>query len=344
MFEQNKGDFDFSCFDEPVAESKDYKFCPTCDVLCVALDFELLCQKCGEVRVWNYDTEYYSKNVEQNHTTAANDFMSIVVFGRNTNGIKRCLKLCSADYYKQSEEALRKIIEEKMTSVVDEIPDFIVTKTLEMYSSIRNTEIVFRSQGKWYIIAACMNYALIEAGIPKNRRNICTIIGITEKKLSAGENQLEKLNDLGIINIPLYPAPQQTFIEKYFVILDLPFKYVDFVVDLILCAESKYLHIKNESRPNSRCVGCIYMLCVLIPELSEKANKDLIADKCNISKSTFNRYYKTLCDNIAYLTEVFIKYDILLPLSWKSKIYDVRKKNKQFKNIKPVYTVFGFDY
>jgi transcription initiation factor TFIIIB Brf1 subunit/transcription initiation factor TFIIB len=252
--------------------------------------------------------------------------------------------MCSSDYYKQTEEALRKIIEEKMELMKEEIPDFIITKTLEMYSSIRNTEIVFRSQGKWYVIAACMNYAFIEAGIPKNRRNICNIIGITERKLSAGENQLEKLNDIGIINIPLDPAPQHTFLEKYFTVLDIPFIYIDFIVDLILCAESKYLHIKNESRPNSRCIGCIYMLCLRVPELTHKSNKDALAKKCNISKSTFLRYYRTLEKNIVYLSEVFVKHDIKLSSAWRERIVAARRHHKPIGSKKSVYTIFGFTH
>ncbi len=332
--------YDFEDFDPPEIKECDYRLCPTCEVPCIEKSYELLCPNCGEERPWKYDFDFYSKTIEQDHNTNHHDYMGFTVIGKNVREIRNYLRTCGPDYYRQSEAAIRDTLEQKIEDYKEvEIPDFVIDKTLEMYHTIKCTDIVFRSQGKWYVIGACLNYALIELGIPKNRKEICAIVGISEKKLSAGENQLEKLNDLGVVNLPLDPAPQKTFILNYLKLLEISESYVDFIVDLIYCAETQYLHVKNESRPPSRCVGSIYLLCLCEKSLSH-IDKDTIADKCSISKSTFQRYYKILENNIAYLTDVFVKYDIPLRPVWKKKLDAVVRKPP----LQPgsVYKVFGW--
>ncbi len=330
---------DFSCFEEEKPAQRDYRYCETCNVLCIETGCELVCPGCGEERPWHYDFDFYSKNVEQNHNTSSNQFMNLIITGKNVRGIRNCLKMCGTDYYRQGELAIREALEKKIADQEMDIPVEIIDKTLETYSMIKRTDIVFRSQGKWYIIGACMNYAFLEAGIPKNRKEICSLIGISEKKLSAGENQLEKLNEMEVIHLPFKPASQREFINKYLEKLGIPNSFDNFITDLIDCAERQYLHIKNESRPFSRCIGSIYMLCQCKKEFAN-ITKEVISAKCQISKTTFIRYYKLLEENILLLAAVFIAHDIPMKESWRPLIFE--KKYKFQVNPRPLTKVLGF--
>jgi len=309
--------------------------------MCFEKGCEIVCPACGEARAWNVDFEFYSKTIETQHTMSRNDFMAMTVSGRNSKGIRNCLRLCGSDYYQQSELLVRTVLEQKIRDQTEiDIPEAIVDKTMELYHTIKNTDIVFRSQGKWYIIGACMNYALIEEGVPRNRKEICSVLGISEKRLSMGENQLERLNDAGVIHMPLDPAPQEKFIAVYFNMLNIPVEHLNFVVDIIYCAEQKYLHIKNESRPNSRCIGAIYMLCSRIK--LDKISKEDIATRCKISKSTFLRYYRLLEKNIHLLTEIFEKHRIPLAKEWEPYILSKWRDYQAPFHRRSAYEILGF--
>lgn len=336
-------DDDFEDFTKLVIEEKNYKICPECDVLCEEHGSELICPQCGCDRPWNYDFDFYSKSIEQGHSTSNNEYMSFTVIGKNVRDIRNCMKMCGHEYYKQSELAVRATLEEKMEHYIDTamIAD-VIDRTMAKYRAIKLTDIVFRSQGKWYIVGACLNYSFIEAGIPKNRKEICHIVGITEKKLSNGENQLEKLNDMGIVNLPLDPARQQVFIENYLERLGIECSYSAFVVDIVNCAEAQFLHIKNESRPNSRCIGAIYMLCQCKKEFAH-ITKEVISKECDISKSTFQRYYKLIEKNMAYLASVFVKHGVPIKASLFNKIKN-QPKHIFSASANSIYVNFGFDY
>lgn len=341
MYDPSKDfdNLDFSCFDEPTVSARDYKYCETCNILCKEVNCELICPNCGEERPWNYDFDFFSKNMEQNHNTSANQYMGIMVTGKNSKGIRNCLKMCGADYYKQGEIAVRETLEKKIQDSAIEVHSEIIDKTLEIYSAIKKTDIVFRSQGKWYVIGACMNYSFLEAGIPKTRKEICSVIGITEKKLSTGENQLEKLNDMGVIHLTFNPAAQKVFVENYLRKLKIPLHYSDFISDIMSLAEKQYLHIKNESRPASRCIGTIYMLCQCEKELNN-ISKEIISEKCKISKTTFLRYYKLLEINILLLASAFITHKIPMRASWR--VYLKMPISKNNPELLPMEQVLGF--
>jgi len=111
------------------------------------------------------------------------------------------------------------------------------------------------------------------------------------------------------------------YIRRYFMLLNIPNKYQSFIIDIIERADKKYLHINNESRGSTKCIGAIYMLCSRIPELYY-ITRDIISRECKISKTSFIKYYAMLYANGMLLKKIFRKHKIPMPIEWK----DERKK------------------
>ena len=57
------------------------------------------------------------------------------------------------------------------------------------------------------------------------------------------------------------------YLDQFFPVLGIPDKYKQFVIDIINRADKKYLHINNESRTKTKCIGVIDLLTCRIPEL-----------------------------------------------------------------------------
>jgi predicted transcriptional regulator len=88
------------------------------------------------------------------------------------------------------------------------------------------------------------------------------------------------------------------------------------VADIINRSEKKNVHIMNDSRTTTKCIGAIFLLINRIRGLSH-ITKDHIVKECNISKSTFIRYYNLLMTNYKIIKPVFKKHKIPMPTDWR---------------------------
>lgn len=175
---------------------------------------------------------------------------------------------------------------------------------------------VFRGKGRLGIIGACIEYMCVAKHVHRSVHDIAQILGIEDCHVSRGIRQLSDFIDRGKLRITQIPKTHLDYINHYFYLLDIPTKFVSFVVDLISRAGEKNLHIICDSRMSTRCVGTIYMLVNRVPSLSS-ITKEIISTKCSISKTTFIKYYSMLCSNFILLRKVFKQHKIPMPITWK---------------------------
>jgi transcription initiation factor TFIIIB Brf1 subunit/transcription initiation factor TFIIB len=177
---------------------------------------------------------------------------------------------------------------------------------------------VYRGNKKWGVISACLFYVCIMNNLTRTPKEITNIMSIEDRFLSQGDKILQELNELNIIEIPATFKPLGDYIDQFFCKLKIPLRFKDFILEIISVAERKYLHVANESRMTSKCIGCIYLLCKRVPML-QKIKKDRIVKEClDISKSTFNKYYMLIMSHPKELKFVFKKHHIPMPIEWRS--------------------------
>ena len=122
-------------------------------------------------------------------------------------------------------------------------------------------------------------------------------------------------------DIPIHYKSTPSVINQYLELLKIDSRYKSYISDIVSVASTgniKGMRGEMNCRLTTRCAGAIYML---------KRQKDLdftkndIADKCDISKSTFIKYYKFLIRNKLKreLRHVFDKYYMIIPSENKKK-------------------------
>lgn len=298
---------------------KDYKLCPACKVQCKIHDTLIICESCGMERPWDcHSHNLYSITIDQNYNTASNSFMSFTIVGSNSYCYNRSFLKTCADYSAYRNNTNKKDIINKIYQYEGNKPPLnIINAAAELFDQIKNKGYVYRGDGKLGVIGACLYYASIMNNLTRTPKEIAQIMGIDERFLSHGDRVLQELNELGVIAIPTNYKPLDDYLKMYMPALGIHEKYKSFIIDIIARAEKKHLHIKNESRMTTKCVGCIYLLTRRVPELRH-IKKDSISSECNnISKSTFLRYYNLIVDNYRIMKKPFRKHGIQQPVEWK---------------------------
>jgi transcription initiation factor TFIIIB Brf1 subunit/transcription initiation factor TFIIB len=299
-------------------EQLDYKICPTCKIRCKILETSIICEQCGLEREWQNHGDGYSISVDQNYNTTQNSYVSFNIVGTGSYCYQRSfLKTCS-DYNSFRNNNNKK----EITNIIFQYegskpPTNVINLAAEIFDKIVQAGYVYRKNGKKGVMAACLYYACIMNGIARTPKDIAVIMNTEERFLSQGDRILQELNELGIIDIPTYYEPLDDYLNQFFPALGIDNKYKAFVSDIIIRAEKKHLHIKNECRTTSKCVGAIFLLTRRVKSLRH-IKKDMISKECNdISKTTFIKYYKLLCSNYKLLKKSFKRHGIPMEAEWK---------------------------
>lgn len=295
-----------------------YKLCPDCEIPGKILDTSIICENCGMEREWNiHHIDGYNASIEQNYNTSDNSFITFNVVGNNSYCYnKSLLKTCS-NYVIYRNNTNKKEILNRIYQYEGNIPPKnVINSAIDLFEQIKNKGYVYRGDGKLGVIGACLYYACMINNLTRTPKEISSIMNIEEKFLSKGDKILQELNELGVISIPINHEPLDDYILKYFHLLGIDMKYKDFVVHIINRAEKKHLHIKNESRTTTKCVGVIYLLTCRLPELKH-IKKETISKECSISKTTFIKYHNLIMENFPLMKKSFKKYRIPIPIEYK---------------------------
>jgi transcription initiation factor TFIIIB Brf1 subunit/transcription initiation factor TFIIB len=296
-----------------------YNICPKCNVEGGVCDGTLVCHECGLETVLFDDDNKFSFSSEKDHNVSSDSYISFNIIGPNSYGYQRSFLKTCANYSSLRRNNNRKDMY-KYNYQYDgkKIPKNAIKLAIEIFSKIKEKNYVFRGNGKKGILAACLFYACVMNNITKTPQKIASVMEIEERFLSHGDRRLQEFNDAGIISIPTILRPLNDYLDQFFPALNIPDKYKIFVSDIIEMAERKNIHIKNDSKTTTKCIGAIYLLTNRIKELNY-ISKDTIVKECDISKSTFIRYYNLLIINYLMIKPIFKKHRIPMPISWKTK-------------------------
>jgi transcription initiation factor TFIIIB Brf1 subunit/transcription initiation factor TFIIB len=299
--------------------------CYSCGGLLRTKDNVMICQQCGlELqRVVMSTQEDEAVTTSQNSNTNDKGFMSMKIVGKGAYGLNRNLLKSCADYPKYRKmTTLKEMKNWNSQSLNTRLPNNVIVEANEIYAAIKEHRYVFRKDVKKGVQGACLYYICHMNGISRTPMEIAKIVGIAEKFLSAGDRHLRDLNERGIISIPAKIDAINSYVTRYFELLKIPIKYKQFVLDMIQQADKDRLHVQYDSKSNTKCIGTLYMLVERIPELRKVIDKDKIERECDISKTTFQKYYAMLCKFYRRFAHVFAKHKIPLKSEWREDIYN----------------------
>lgn len=299
-----------------------FTICAKCNMEGQINDGSVCCVSCGLETLIVDDTNKFSFTVDQDHNTSDNSFMSFNFIGKNSYCYQRSFLKTCANYSSFRKNNNRKdLYNYNYQYEGKKIPKNAIKLAIELFSKIKENNYVYRGNGKKGVLGACLFYACVMNHITKTPREIASVMEIEERFLSQGDRTVQELNEKGVISIPTILRPLTDYLDQYFPALDIPLKYRQFIIDIVERAEKKNIHILNDSRTTTKCIGAIFLLINRVKDL-KKITKDQIVKECNISKSTFIRYYNLLLMNYKILKPVFKKHRIPMPASWKKSNKD----------------------
>lgn len=295
----------------------DYTVCSNCNVKGTAENGRIKCRGCGLVTKIYDDDNKFSASIEKDYNVSKNSFMSFNIVGKNSYCYQRSFLKTCANYPSFRENNNRKdMYDNNYQHTGKKIPKNAIKLAIELFSEIKKQGFVYRGNGKKGVLGACLFYACVIHGITKTPREIASVINIEERFLSQGDRIVQEHNENGVICIPTILRPLRDYVNQYFPTLGISDKYKQFVIDVIERAEKKNVHIKNDSRTTTKCIGAIYMLITRVKKFKH-ITKDKIVKECSISKSTFIRYYNLLMSNYKIIKPVFKKHRIPQPNHWR---------------------------
>lgn len=291
--------------------------CPVCHENTI-LTNSMYCVNCG-VENFEHNDSKFNHNIDKNHNTSVGSFMSFNVIGKSSYYYQRSLLKTCANYSAFRKNSNRKDLEDcNFQYEGKKIPKCAIKLAIELFSKIKEKGYVFRGNKKKGVIGSCLFYACIMFNMTKTPREIASLLNIEDRFLSQGDKQIQEKNEKGIIDIPTTFRPLNDYINQYFPTFSIPDKYKQFIIDLIEYAEKKNIHILNDSRTTTKCIGAIYLLVSRVKELNH-IKKIIVSDEQSIKKNTFIKYTNLLISNHNLLKPVFKKHRIPMPKEWKGK-------------------------
>ena len=300
-----------------------YNICPKCNIEGTMNDGSVFCPECGLETLIIDDNNKFSFSSEKDYNVSSNSYISFNFIGPNSYGYQRSFLKTCANYSSFRRNNNRKdMYNYNYQYEGKKIPKNAIKLAIELFSKIKEKNYVFRGNGKKGVLGACLFYACVMNNITKTPREIASVMEIEERFLSHGDRVVQELNEKGVISIPTTLRPLNDYLDQFFPALNIPDKYKAFVIDVIERAEKKNIHIMNDSRTTTKCIGAIFLITNRVKELRH-ITKDIIVKECNISKSTFIRYYNLLLENYKMLKPIFKKHRIPMPTEWRNSIETV---------------------
>ena len=303
-----------------IVETRQSNGCEICGGLIVISNNMLLCKGCG------LETEQIVAISGEDTTTNINDsnvndkgFISMRITGKGSYSYNRNLLKSCANYSQYSKmNSLKEIHNWNSQSSNIKLPKNVMEEANNMFAKIKEKGHVYRKDVKKGVQSACLYYACYNNGISKTPNEIAQVANIAEKFHSAGDRILRDLNERGVIELPKKINPILDYVNRYFEILKIPIQYKKFVLEIIYLADKEKLHVLCDSKNNTKCIGAIYMLIDRMKFLN--IDKEKIDRDCDISKTTFIKYYNMLCRYYRKFIHIFIKYNIPLKQEWINDI------------------------
>lgn len=323
-------DDDFEAFNDNDASlmSEDWRLCGNCNKNMQRVDSQYRCGLCGKTTgIIEYD-DNYNPSVDQYNTT--NNSAALRVVGPQSYKFSRALTVSMAPKYSdtQKKETTKQLQRFNAQSKADIFPICILKDTAEMFNNIQKLEVVRRGNGRKGAIAACLSFVCAKEGMSRKPKTIAKFLGIRESDLSRGDKLLRQLHSDGLIEIPIHHNPISDYLMRYFHKLSIDEKYIKVSQRVIDEASDVSKCTPNNAQQSTKCAGVIYALCI---QLNLCIDKHSIEKACEISKTTFIKYYEFLVRNRLVLNKIFkeeFKHMNIPPLKKNKKTCRQRKPLK----------------
>ena len=303
-------------------KNQEKNMCPTCNKQYIVEDNYLYCETCGEQTEIIIETnEYKNFSNNQTHTISNNSYLPFKIVGNNSQKhFQQYRQFCTNSNKARLHRIVNEFNKQIYTYTEFNINDTIINESSEIFLKISINGCIKRKNKRKGICAACLYYTCQSNSVSITPKNIITIWNIDEKHLSYGEKIVREYNEKKIISVAVHKDNKALYITSYLNKLEIDEKYKEFIIDLLNTAEKKKLHIKNNYRTITKCIGAIYMLIMRIKLLRNKISKDDIANKCKISIATFKKYYNLLYQNHKKIKHIFKKHSIKMPREWMDNV------------------------
>jgi transcription initiation factor TFIIIB Brf1 subunit/transcription initiation factor TFIIB len=160
----------------------------------------------------------------------------------------------------------------------------------------------------------------VEHKITHTSNEIASMFQLQTSEIGYGERILQSLNEIGVISVRTCIDPIADFVKRYLHVLEIfDDNYLKFILEIIQLAENMNLHVMYDSQNSSKAVGGIYLLIDRVPKLKSRISKNIIEVKCQLSKTTFTRYYKLIISHYHLFLPIFAKYKIPVKNEWISR-------------------------
>lgn len=300
--------------------------CKSCGGIQLIYENKLLCQSCGRETICSL--AYISEDTPHpiKYCGVQNKgFTTMQIKGRGSKSYQRTLlKTCANYSLYSSTTTYKELCNWNSQSSGIKLPKNVLEDANNMFAAIKAHGHVFRKDVKKGVQGACIYYACHMNDISRTPTEIAEIVGIAEKFLSSGDRILQGLNEQKVICIPTSVNSVENYVTRYFELLSIDIKYKDFVLDIIEQAEKDKLHVLQDNRNNTKCVGAIYMLIDRVKELHHITRESIDAI-CRISKTTFVKYYMLLCKYYRRFVPIFVKHRIPLKSIWREDIHNPKE-------------------
>lgn len=295
---------------------------PLCDACGAELTIQersLICEKCGFeiVDASGFTEETYSTSDVSGGNVNDKGFMSMRLVGRTAYSQNQSLLKSSANYIKYSNNTIMKELKQinSQSATSDAIPSDVIEKTANTYTLIKAQGYVFRKDVKRGVLSACAHDALIARGISRTPAEVAAHFQVAEKYHSQGDRFLRDMHERGIIEINTMVNHTSDYVKRYTTVLGIPARYIGFIEDLIQATVDARLHVLSDSKNNTKCIGAIYMLVDRMPGLG--VSKLDIETKCDISKTTYMKFYNLINKYYRKFVHVFVRHRIPMKAAWK---------------------------
>ena len=281
-------------FEEPTttAHGADPDQCPACGGQMIAKECGEECIACGMQSDRLSADQGVGVASLYNHNTSGNSSVSLWFTGAHSYSNQRHLLSSISNYPKAQRNLVKKQFAKQLYQTHGiKIAPSIVDSSIDYFIKFVQPRIT-RADVRTGTFAAILYYEHKRADLGLTISEICTAMGIDRKIWSKGDSRLRELEAQGVLKLPDCDKSIDAYMNIYLARLGIPNHtvYREFASNLIDLTENKKLgKIAKSCLLRSRCVGCIYLLTLVRPEL-RKINKEQISKHCVISDATFTRF------------------------------------------------------
>jgi transcription initiation factor TFIIIB Brf1 subunit/transcription initiation factor TFIIB len=290
-----------------------YSNCSKCKIKFKEINNCLVCIKCAREKELARHAEIGYMGVGSDYNTSDTSFMPFRFTGQDSARYHKTLLKSSSNYSLYSKNSNIKNLQRYNDQYKGKkVPKFAIVIAIDLFCKIKQYRI-FRNNGKRGVIGGCLIQACLGLGIPRTPREIAALLNIEEKFLSQGNGIIEEMSEIGRVEL-IYKDPLRGYIEQFLVSLEIDEKHADFLVELIQKANSKKITENKDCRPTTKCAGAIYFLS---ERLRLEVTMEDISKVCDVTRNTFDKYYKLLHKKGNLLRNVFKKHRIPMDKKWK---------------------------